>query len=340
MSRKSIPMKKSPILNNEDNKTYDVDKSLKIHSKTTFDLDDDSIDILKIVSIRGPSISNHILNHMSKINDKKEKNKTRERIRREVNSPNGLVKRDFLYDLVQSKYKGGWKKENSITGEHEIIGEKPHKILALTFKGFVASLAALEFDEIYMIQDYELELKKHLPETNLLPLVFHYIKCNIALFLLWHVINGIKLVHHKHLDEYFIIFNEFNMIDLLPFFTEEKKVQPLISEYINLRFQFLSTQIALAKVLHSIEKKQTLEKFKSRIVNKKVYRYKSKTILYSLINDWIAWIDLASLTRKKGHPFVDGYAADVIRLDVANKAAQNLLEKFNIQTKRRSISII
>ncbi len=293
-------------------------KILILCSSKIFKLDEVSRAILAFIGANGPQTQSSLARHVGRI-------QSRNPILTRIESKGGLLENDFLYEAPGNKHK---------TGTVE-------RLFGLTFKGFVASLSSIKFEETKLMQYYLKDLLETSKNQSIANLAFEYIRHNLALILLWHQVNGLDLTSQKNSDQYFSIFNNTYQYDKLPFVLDQIKDILPINEYSQLRAQFLALQIALAKILQNREKNYSLESYTTLIFDKKISRYKSKTLLYDMIANWIISLRYVGYYHTKKVPKVIGlHKGNIIHVKNMDKLSNQILNKFNFTIEGKSIVII
>ena len=296
----------------------DLDKGLRGLSEDLFEIDDTSRAILTLLGKKEDPLTQNLLsNHISKV--------TRWSVRRHIFDPNGLLENKFLYTSPASKHKT----------------ETTRKFFSLTFKGFVASLAKMNFEENILIKFHH---KGLVQESNQMTadLAIQYMKYNLTLILLWHRINGIKLTFIQDLESYFSFFNQFHLYDKIPFTVEDTMNISQFDLYSVIRRQFLALQISLARILQRIEKNDRTELYEEPILNKKIHLYKSNTSLYSGIRHWIVSLPFSQYLHPNRIPKIIGMTrGNVIDIRTSELQSTLILRKMNfIKFKRHPIVIL
>lgn len=294
-----------------------VDVLLYKLSNVLFDLDDVSQTILAICGTEGPQTEYKLQKKISKT--------SRFSIRRRINDQNGLLELNFLYESKGKKHKSG-----NI--------ERP---FALTFKGFIASLSKTNFEKNFLMKLYKQDLIKR-SDSQFAEFALQYMKYNLALILYWHMLNDLKLTNQKNPVDYFTHFNNLQLYDKFPFNLEYIKNQKFFNEFSTLRGNFLAIQITIARLLQKREKKYWFEPYDRSILSNKLQLYKSKTLLYDMIKNWIGSLVFSQYVETHVIPQKIGAGiGNIIRVDTANKASAELLHRFfQIKTLKHPIPII
>ena len=296
----------------------DPDKVISKLSWELFELDKVSSTILEILGRSGPQNEYRIAKSVSYT--------SRYSVRRRINSPNGLLENDFIYESPGKKHR-----TNTV-----------ERFFGLTFKGFVASLSAMRLEENVLMKYHFTDLTKITKNPKIVELAIEYFRYDLALILLWHKINGLKLTSQKNTVSYFSYFDEHNLYDTLPLTWHKMTDTSIIDTYSNLRAQFLAIQISLARILKSIERNNNpLEPYNPSILDKKLYHYKSKSILYSAIKGWIASLQYVGYLYTKRVPEIIGSErGNIIKVGISESMSSDILNKLDFKFQKQPLMIL
>jgi len=169
------------------NDDFEVNKVLSNCSDVLFSLDKESKYILEILSKNGPLSEYQI----SKIGNNY--NLSRDSIRRRILGTNtfpSLLEHDFIQIVRTEKHRTG----------------KEIKNFGLTFKGLLAALSRMKFEEIYLSKKYYSEMKGLLGDKlqNLVELASLYTKYHVALMMLWCKLNNLNLLQNNNINNFFL----------------------------------------------------------------------------------------------------------------------------------------
>ena len=206
---------------------FPIDKIIKKFSGILFDIDDESRAILSVIAKDGPSSEYQIQKKGYKISHHITREKVRYRLRNAK----------FLQSFVLSR-------DDS---PHRNTGKIPH-FYFLSLKGFLASLAKTQFEEIYLVKKYRKFLSNFtdvdlIPESSL-----QIVKYGLALFLIENVINGTKLTDTQIMKKH--IYDFFNPLHSLNQPVPSQKIDdPELENYLNaIRQRYHVSQLLLIEL--------------------------------------------------------------------------------------------
>ncbi len=202
MSRKRELKPKTPhILNEILEKDFKLDATIKSASQKVFDFDGTSRIILATLGIN-ETLNEYQISKKSKIPITTVRRKL---IGRESKSKTLKELECVFYS------KGKVTIRNKATTKKN---EKRENNYSLTLKGLFVSLAVLDkfpFEKNYLVNRFrKIIFDKFGKSYDMSYYVIQLIKYHIALFMLWHQVNGLELTRHKNLVNYFIEWNKSN----------------------------------------------------------------------------------------------------------------------------------
>jgi len=165
------------------NEKFEIDKILANQSRSVFDIDRESIAVLQVIARNGPLNEYQIAEKIYNVT----RDAVRRRIYGTVRLPS-LLKQSYLTKIKSKKFKTG----------------KQTKTFGLTLKGILASLAMVNFEDIYLINDHFKILGRFTDNTyNIVDFAILYCKYHIGLVLTWYNMMNFDLTFEQEPAELF-----------------------------------------------------------------------------------------------------------------------------------------
>jgi len=275
-------------------KNFKVDEIIASTSEAIFDFDKTSRIILGTLGINGSLAERRI--YMT------------------TNIPNTTVRRKLIGRETKSKtlkeLECVVQTKGRITIRYKKKVKKPEKenIYSLTLKGLLISLALSEkypFEKNYLVKQFgNLIFTKFDEKYEISRYVLQLIKYHIALFLLWHKINGLELTRHQNFSNYFIDWNESNFnlnINYPGLFSRQPEDWIDFNET---RIRFFALQSIVTIFLNKLKAHRLEFVWNEKMISNSDFTYNS-TSYYDLIKFWpyyienLQWEDFESYDPKK-----------------------------------------
>jgi hypothetical protein len=166
----------------------DLDSKLSNLSKTLFRIDETSIEIMEVISEKGPRSVSQLELDLSK----SESNPSRSLIYRR------LIGEGYSIGLMEYDYL-----TRKTHGLMTLPSENSKHTYSLRFKGLLASLAKRRLDHNYLGKPFFKDILERSNDTDLLNYSKNYIKSELALWLHLHLENGLLLTYLKNGEDYY-----------------------------------------------------------------------------------------------------------------------------------------
>lgn len=176
---------------------FDIDDIIVEFSESLFDIDKESKIILGVLAKNGSLNEDQITDLGFKRSHIITRDIVRYRISNEK-SAKSILKKGFIIQ------KDGDKIGN--------IKNKVEKIYHLTFKGLIASLAEIAFEENYLVRKYKELISSWVKSNNIPEFAIKLIKYNLALFMIKNVIEGSKLTDLNNIEANLYSFNDGDLL--------------------------------------------------------------------------------------------------------------------------------
>lgn len=318
-----LKSKKSHILTDILEKDFKVDEIIASTSKAIFDFDKTSKIILGTLGING-SLSER-------------------RIYKTTNIPNTTVRRKLIGRETKSKTLKELECVVQTKGRITIRykkkkGKKPEKenIYSLTLKGMLVSLALSEkypFKQNYLVKQFRNLFSKQFGEkSEISNFILQLIKYNIALFMLWHKINGLELTKHRNLSNYFIDWNRSNLnlnIDFPPL------SKPNIEDWIDFnetKIRFFALESSVVVLLKKLNAPELIFTWNEKMTSESDLTYNSTTY-YNMIKFWPYYLENLHWGDFEEYDPENIVLDSRVELDIddINKMRNKILEMIKIQ---------
>lgn len=171
---------------------YDIDQILSSFSKSLFELDPLERTILRIIGENGSVNEKTIAYYAFKQNA----DYTRDRVRYRLDHSKGskiLLKLNFIHKTKGRKIGNFTKNEN---------------MYSLTFKGLMASLSSIKFEEIQMVKKFNELISLWINTYNIPNFSIQFIKYHLALFMLKYVLEGSTLTGLRMIEPMIFTMNQ------------------------------------------------------------------------------------------------------------------------------------
>jgi len=270
----------------EINNTFDLDKSLKKLSLDFFsEMDKDSLIILQLIAKHGPQ-------NEYKLGLKGEtRNLNRYSVRRRligIDAPGKSLKQTgYVLKVKEKKHKTG----------------KISKKYGITIKGLLASLTGIRFEDSYLAKNLLHYFQEEYNDYTIAYMSLVFVKYSIALFVIWHLLTGLKLTTKLNTKQYLL-----NWILTNPILNINKGIhsfnRKLNHEFLNIRKNYF----IILSLLHVL-----INRFTTDVKNgNKPYRhtlelFHNENYSWKAIQNWPVLLDELQLGKKDFVPYSDSY---------------------------------
>jgi len=299
----------------EINNTFDLDKSLKKLSLDFFsEVDKDSLIILQLIAKHGPQ-NEYQLGLRGET-----RNLNRYSVRRRligIDAPGRSLKQTgYVLKAKEKKHKTG----------------KISKEYGITIKGLLASLTGVKFEDSYLAKNLLHYFQDEYNNDTIAYLSLVFVKYSIALFVIWHLLTGLKLTHKLNIKQYLLNWILTNPILNINQGTHSFN-RKLNNDFLNITTNYFIT----LSVLHILINRFTTDVKKGN----KSYRHVLELLhddnySWKAIKNWPVLIEELQLGKKQFLTFSDSYQDDqgmmlYIEPIKIRKRCSKILEKLEIK---------
>jgi len=247
------------------------------------------------------------------------------------------------YEITRDKVRSrlpGTLKDYLIKNEGEIFRNtgKREKFYHLTFKGLIASLAIIPFEENYIIKKYLGFLLKYANKFSIPEITIQLIKYNIALYLVKNVIDGLKLTDLNNIDDRIFKLNshksltEPNLRQKPISNKNAERIELDIKTKLHIIQQILTQSMKNVSLEHKSHTKQQDRK-SLNLVNDFILNILPDYITYWF--DYIQEIQFEEIDKLEPHRRLEDRDLQSIQIDIknANRVARNILDYLGIKAQ-------